>query len=114
MRFSFTIHFLHGGVVGLSRAVKILVLSRELERVAAQRIYQPEASFIRSLGFIEPSAARRISFEDAIRFERVHEQVYRDFGFQLVFVEPGAPSDRANQINAFLRDKVDLPTRGCD
>ena len=61
-----------------------------------------QAFFIRGLGFIEPSAARRISLEDALRFERVHEQVYRDFGFQLVFVEPGAPMDRANQMKAFL------------
>jgi predicted ATPase len=45
-----------------------------LERVAAQQIYQPEAFFVGGLGFIEPSAARRISFEDAIRFERVPEQ----------------------------------------
>jgi len=86
-----------------------LVLSRELERVVAQQFYQPEAFFIRGLGFIEPTAARRISFEDAIRFERVHEQVYRDFGFQLVLVEPGAPMDRAKQIKAFLREKVNLP-----
>jgi predicted ATPase len=57
-----------------------------LERVVAQQFYRPEAFFIRGLGFIEPSAARRISFEDAIRFERVHEQVYRDFGFQLVWL----------------------------
>jgi predicted ATPase len=87
-----------------------MVLSRELERVVAQRFYQPEAFFIRGLGFIEPTAARRISLEDAIRFERVHEQVYRDFGFQLVLVEPGAPMDRANRIKAFLREKVNLPS----
>jgi predicted ATPase len=83
-----------------------LLLSQELERVVAQQFYQPEAFFIRGLGFIEPTAARRISFEDAIRFERVHEQVYRDFGFQLVFVEPGAPLDRANQIKAFFQMRL--------
>ena len=82
-----------------------LVLSRELERVVTKQFYQPEVFFIRSLGFIAPTAARRIRFEEAIRFERVHEEVYMDFGFQLVFVEPAAPVDRANRIKAFLREK---------
>ena len=52
-----------------------LVLSRELERVVTKQSYQLEVFFIRSLGFIAPTAARRISFEEAIRFERVHEEV---------------------------------------
>lgn len=82
-----------------------LVLSRELERVVTKQFYQPEVFFIRSLGFIAPTAARRISLEEAMRFERVHEEVYRDFGFQLVFVESAAPLDRANRIKAFLREK---------
>lgn len=85
-----------------------LVLSRELERVLTKQLYQPEVFFIRTLGFIAPTAARRISFEEAIRFERVHEKVYREFGFQLVFVEPAAPSDRANRIKAFLRVQLGL------
>jgi predicted ATPase len=78
------------------------VLSQELEHVAAKRWFQPEAFFIRGLGFITPSAARRIRWEDAIRFERIHEDVYRGFGFQIIFVEPASPSDRATQIKAFL------------
>jgi predicted ATPase len=82
------------------------LLSQELERAVANRWFQPEVFFIRSLGFITPTAARRISLEDAIRFERVHEEVYRGFGFQTVFVEPGSPSDRANQIKTFLGARV--------
>jgi predicted ATPase len=82
-----------------------VVLSRELEHVVTKRFYQPEVFFIRGLGFIAPTAARRISFEEAIRFERIHEKVYREFGFQLVFVEPAAPLDRVNWIKAFLREK---------
>ncbi len=84
------------------------VLSRELERVVANGWFQPEVFFIRSLGFVTPTAARRISLEEAIRFERVHEEVYREFGFQLVYVEPASPADRANQIKAFLRTRGSL------
>jgi predicted ATPase len=52
-----------------------LVLSQELERVVAKCCFQPEVFFIRSLGFVTPTAARRISLEEAVRFERVHEEV---------------------------------------
>jgi len=82
-----------------------LVLSQELERAAAQGWFQPAVFFIRSLGFITPTAARRISWEEAVRFERVHEEVYRDFGFQTIYVEPASPSVRADRIKAFLGAK---------
>jgi predicted ATPase len=83
-----------------------LVLSKELERAVAECWFEPEAFFVRSLGFVTPTAARRISLEEAIRFERVHEEVYRDFGFQIIFVPQASPSDRADQIKAFLRARV--------
>ncbi len=38
--------------------------------------------FIRNLGFVTPTEVRRISFEEAVRFEKLHEQTYRDFGFE--------------------------------
>src|SRR5580700_4077733 len=80
-----------------------LLLSRELERVVTNRVYRPEVFFIRPLGFVTPTAARRITFEEALRFERVHEKTYTDFGFQIVSIEPGSPSDRADKIKAALR-----------
>jgi predicted ATPase len=89
--------------LGLARP---LALSRELERVAMQRVYQPEVFFIRSLGFVAPTAVRRISLEDAIRFERVHEETYREFGFQIISIEPASPADRAGKIKAFLGGKA--------
>jgi predicted ATPase len=59
--------------------------------------------FIRNLGFITPTEARRISFEDTVRFERVHEETYRDFGFDLVSVKPGPLKERVNLIKAAIR-----------
>jgi predicted ATPase len=82
------------------------VLSQDLERAVEKGWFQPEVFFIRSLGFITPTAVRRISLEDAIRFERIHEEVYREFGFQMIFVDPASPPARANQIKAFLRGRV--------
>jgi predicted ATPase len=74
------------------------VLQRELERIRAGMIFQREVFFIRNLGFISPTEARRISFEDALRFERIHEETYRDFGFEIVAVEPASLAERVDTI----------------
>lgn len=46
----------------------------------------------------EPTAARRISFEDSLGFEALHEEVYCSFGYELVNVEPAAVTERADWI----------------
>jgi len=54
--------------------------------------------FVRLLGFITPTAARRISYADSVRFEAFHEQAYREHGFQLLDVPAGPPEQRADLI----------------
>jgi predicted ATPase len=53
-------------------------------------VYETTVFFIRNQGFVQPTASRRISFEDSLVFEQLHEQLYRDLGFQLIEV-PAAP-----------------------
>jgi predicted ATPase len=77
-------------------------LSRELEGIEAEAIYQKRVFFVQNLGFIATTEARRISFEEALRFERVHEETYRNFGFEIVSVEPGSVLDRVAAIKAAL------------
>jgi predicted ATPase len=77
-------------------------LSRELERIKTEAIFQRRVFFIRNLGFITPTEARRISFEETLRFEQIHEQTYRKFGFEIVSVEPASLSDRVAAIKAAL------------
>jgi predicted ATPase len=77
-------------------------LAGEFERVRKEGIYQNRVFFIRNLGFITPTEARRISLEDALRFEKIHEETYRNFGFELVFVEPGSVVERVNMIKAAI------------
>ena len=74
------------------------VLMEELERIRANQIYEPRVFFIQNLGFVTPSDARKISFEEALRFERIHEETYRGFGFELLTVEPGDLLDRVRRI----------------
>jgi predicted ATPase len=73
-------------------------LVRELRRIAAEAVFERRVFFIRGLGFVTPTAARRIGPEDALEFEAVHEAVYRELGYELVFVEPAPLADRVRQI----------------
>jgi predicted ATPase len=77
-------------------------LSRELERIKTAAIYQKRVFFVQNLGFVAPTKARRISFEEALRFERIHEETYRNFGFEIAYVEPGSLLDRVAAIKAAL------------
>lgn len=77
-------------------------LISELQRVRTEGVFQNRVFFIHSLGFVTPTDARRISLEDAARFETVHEATYREFGFDLVAIEPGSVVQRVAQIKAVL------------
>jgi len=78
------------------------VLAAEIDRIAAERIYEKQVFFIENLGFCEPTAARRISFEDSLRFEKVHEDVYREFGYERVSVTAGDVHGRVRQIISYV------------
>ena len=78
-------------------------LASELERIKKEAIYQNRVFFIRNLGFITPTEAQRISFEETLRFEKIHEETYQDFGFELVSVEPKSLAERVSIIKAAIR-----------
>ena len=78
-------------------------LASELERVKKEAVYQNRVFLIRSLGFITPTEARRISLEESVRFETIHEETYRDFGFELVSVESRSLAERVSIIKAAIR-----------
>ena len=77
-------------------------LNAELERILNKSVYEKQVFFVRNLGFITPTCARRISFEDSLRFEAIHEQTYNSFGFELIYIEPGTVTERAEAIQAAL------------
>lgn len=77
-------------------------LTHELDRIKAEATYERRVFFIRNLGFMRQTEARRISFQEALRFERIHEEVYRRFGFELVPVGPGNVAERCDEIKSSL------------
>jgi predicted ATPase len=77
-------------------------LADEMERIRVERIYQRQVFFIENLGFCEPTQARRISFEDSIKFEKVHEETYREFGYECIRVAPRELAQRVEQIERYV------------
>ncbi len=80
------------------------MLTDELERIKNEAIFQSPVFFIRNLGFIKATQARRISFEDALRFERIHEEAYLRHGFELVSIEAGDLLDRVRAIKVAVAE----------
>ena len=70
------------------------LLAKEVDRVRGESVYEATVFFIRHQGFIHATAARQIGFEESLTFEQLHEQTYRDLGFQLADVPPGPLTDR--------------------
>jgi predicted ATPase len=82
-------------------------LAAEITRVVRERVYEPTVFLIRPLGFIENTAARRISYPDSRAFEAVHEAVYREHGFHLVDVDPGPVEHRVTVVEHHLTAERD-------
>lgn len=65
------------------------VLLDEIDRCLKNGVYQNQIFFFENLGFIELTSARKISYEDALIFEQIHLDVYKEFGFDIMMVPKG-------------------------
>jgi predicted ATPase len=81
-------------------------LASEVDRVLAEATFQRRVFFVRLLGFITPTAVRRISFAQSVAFERFHEQAYLEHGFELVDVPAGTVEERLELIEGCLRSSA--------
>ncbi|HEX6450907.1 MAG TPA: hypothetical protein VF060_15765 [Trebonia sp.] len=63
------------------------------------RTYEETVFFIRNQGFIRNTAARKITLEDSLSFERLHEETYRDLGFRLSDVPAGPLGERVALVH---------------
>ncbi|RZS37570.1 hypothetical protein EV193_105126 [Herbihabitans rhizosphaerae] len=88
-------------LTGTPGAGKTAVLRLLEVRGHADAVYEPTVFFIRNQGFIAPTAARRISLEESLAFEQVHELTYRELGFTLLDVPAGSLDERVDLIESF-------------
>jgi predicted ATPase len=79
------------------------LLKRELERVRSEELFQRKVFFVRNLGFVAPTEARRITYEESLCFEAIHEGIYRERGYELIFIEPGTLAERRTAIQQAIR-----------
>lgn len=73
-------------------------LAAETARVLREHVFEPAVFLLRPLGFIEATAARRISYADSLVFEKVHEAVYAEHGFELIGIPAAPVAERAAAI----------------
>ncbi|RYG94091.1 MAG: ATPase [Alphaproteobacteria bacterium] len=66
----------------------------------ARDLFQRDVFFVRLLGFMDNTEARRISLEESRRFEAVHEAVYRRLGYTLNYVQAADIDARTAMILA--------------
>jgi predicted ATPase len=79
------------------------MLADELERIEAEAIYEKTVFFIENLGFVIPTAARRITFAESLRFEAIHQAAYVDRHYVCLPIVPGDVARRAEWIEEALR-----------
>ena len=67
-------------------------LMNEIKRIQKYLIYEKQVFFLENLGFITNTDARKISFEDSLKFEQIHREAYAKFGYKC-FAVPARPID---------------------
>ena len=82
-------------------------LAEELKLIEEESLFEKHVFFIRNLGFITHTDARRITWDEALRFERIHEEWYRRSGFVLIEVAEG----RIEERTALIKNAVERLTR---
>ena len=75
-------------------------LSAAAGHLATSGWFERRVFFIEQLGFIENTAARRISLDEATRFGAVHAAVYARYGFELIRIPPASIAERVELILA--------------
>jgi predicted ATPase len=80
-----------------------VALREAVAQAMGDGLFDRRVFFVRPLGFCEPTPARRISYQDALAFERIHETEYLRLGFELVDIPPGPVLQRTALIDACLR-----------
>jgi predicted ATPase len=73
-------------------------LQQEVDTIRRAEPFAQRVFFIANLGFVAPTEARRISFEDSLRFEAVHRETYAELGFELYEIAKESPESRAQAI----------------
>jgi len=79
------------------------LLHAEIARITEAGYFDRRVLYVRPLGFLEPTQVRRISYEESLAFEHLHETEYLRLGFEIVDVPVGPVGERAAALDAHIR-----------
>jgi predicted ATPase len=79
------------------------LLQNEIDRILNEEIYQKPVFFLKNFGFIQNTDARKISYEEALRFEQCHLDAYKKFGYNVVMIEILPVEERSDLIMGIIR-----------
>ena len=78
------------------------MLTRAIREAMETGVFERRVLFVELLGFVTPTEARRISLEEARRFERFHIDAYERLGFELVRIPPMPVAERAALVRSLM------------
>jgi hypothetical protein len=85
----------------------------ETERCLKHGVYHKKVLLFENLGFVEHTDARKISYEEALIFEQIHLDVYKQFGFEMMTVPKGvmvAPGEGKHPVRRdFFHERSRFP-----
>lgn len=84
-------------------------LAAALQSLERDADYGREVFFIRNMGFIARTEARRIDYADALVFERIHEDTYRRLGYRLIDIAPDQLDTRVGAVVRHIRSTISRP-----
>lgn len=73
-------------------------LINEIDYIQKNKIYEQQVFFIANLGFIKNTDARKISFEESLKFEQIHLDAYKKFGYECIIIPVAPIENRAEQL----------------
>jgi predicted ATPase len=88
--------------LALARYLGVAPSAALLAAAGAADRYQRTVFLVQPLGFVTPTAVRRISYADSLRFAAIHEDVYREYGFTLAEVPPAPVAERVALVERRL------------
>ena len=80
------------------------LLLDEIDLITRENVYERSVFFIENLGHCQPTEVRKISFEEALRFEKIHKAVYLAHHFELINICNQPVPDRAQVVLTAIRE----------
>lgn len=74
------------------------LLKEELKRINEEQVYEKQIFFIENLGFCTPSEARKITYDEALVFEKIHEDAYRELDYECIRIPPAPLLERIKKL----------------